>query len=658
MRLASLRPGPSRLEWRSPACLLLLFLGILFATDVRAQGEIQWIESLQALGLDKPKSTAIDPQGNVYFLGFFWGDMAQLGGQTMTNPDFTQVYLAKFTATGNLVWLKTFDGKDGNPGTGLDILNAFITTDRFGNVFYCGGFRQSVQFGFLGVNWSPSTDPEENSVLVKFNKFGEPQWLQTTRHGDVVVMDMATDKQGNCYVTGFLGNAEEVHFDGVVLENSSKANPNLGSLYSDFYIAKYSPNGQVLWVFQSRGDGREVATGLATDPQGNVWVTGDFAEGDMVLGADTLSYDNNPNFDQGFLAKLDPEGTVLWTKDLNRLSPRDIGTDGFGSGYVTGMNYQGNVVDSTVFPVSQIDLFLFKTNPDGRLEWATGVKANKGILFHHLATDRFGNGTLAAAWANNVLITDLGSYYLQGSYDIFLMRTDHNGHLRWLKTLSSDKEDRPQGLAVADNGGYSLCGFFYGSLFQADSFLLTNPDGNPETFLLTGRGGCTFPERWTEIREDPGNGDGFARLHFSTGDLDSLELTWLADSTFQILGTGDSISGMASGVYYVLIHHKGGCSVLDTITIPLTVGVQPASAWQPDVRPLPVTGGYLILSLDRADCSVTLRDMHGKIWQQILHAPHGECRLELGAMPGGMYLLEIRNATTGGHYTCLIPVLK
>ncbi len=296
--------------------MIIWIMFVLSATVPSAgQGNIRWVDNLAALGLDKPKSTAIDIEGNVLFLGFFWGELAELAGVPMVNPDFTQVYLAKFTNEGELIWLQTFDGKDGNPSTAIDILPTFISTDQLGNIFLCGGFRNSVSFGPYQVNWSPQTDPEENTYLVKFDPNGNPLWLKTSRHGDLVIQDITTDLYGNCYVAGFINGSNYVEFDSLVLTNSSNVIPNLTSKYTDFYVVKFSSDGEVLWGLQSLGKKAENIKGIAANAAGELYITGTFNSDLFELGTTHLGIQWISGIGSGIYGKSRPEWSCSLAKE-------------------------------------------------------------------------------------------------------------------------------------------------------------------------------------------------------------------------------------------------------------------------------------------------------------------------------------------------------
>jgi hypothetical protein len=152
---------------------------------------------------------------------------------------------------------------------------------------------------------------------------------------------IATDGRGNSYVTGG---------DQVIV------------------VAKYDRNGQLLWAKQASPAEDDASAfpvggrGIATDPRGNIYVTGAF-EGTTTFeaGEDSETVLSSAGFDDIFVAKYDRNGQLLWAKQAGDIfgieSGFGIATDAHGNSYVTG--------------ISTFDMFVAKYDPKGLLLWAT-----------------------------------------------------------------------------------------------------------------------------------------------------------------------------------------------------------------------------------------------------------------------------------------------
>src|SRR5439155_26036269 len=121
---------------------------------------------------------------------------------------------------------------------------------------------------------------------------------------------VATDSAGNIIVSG--GFSGTVDFGGVALTVSD---PNGWGITSAF-VAKYSPNGSLVWVRSFGGSLGESSRAVAVDASDNILVEVQLASANVAFGSFTLSCAGTVDI---ALAKLSPgsqgvPGTVLWAK--------------------------------------------------------------------------------------------------------------------------------------------------------------------------------------------------------------------------------------------------------------------------------------------------------------------------------------------------------
>jgi hypothetical protein len=126
---------------------------------------------------------------------------------------------------------------------------------------------------------------------------------------------VATDPQGNVYVAGLTYSPDFPVTPGALQTKIGTAGT------SDAFVAKFAPDGALLWSTFLGGAGDDWATGVAVDAAGNVLVTGwtrsaNFPvfhafQGTLNNGASPARYD-------AFVAKLDPTGTRAPLFDVPR----------------------------------------------------------------------------------------------------------------------------------------------------------------------------------------------------------------------------------------------------------------------------------------------------------------------------------------------------
>ena len=208
--------------------------------------------------------------------------------------------------------------------------------DRNGNVYVTG-------FTLGGLDGNPNAGSED-LFLVKYDTDGYPLWAPPTRQlgttADDAAHGVAVDGNGNVYVTGFSSGG----LDG---------NPNAG--LNDTFLVKYDAGGNIKWIRQWGTIGDDIATGVAVDGSGNVYVTG------------TTS--NAGDYDM-FLVKYDTDGNPLWTPPTRQLGTTDndtaygVACDSLGGVYVTG-GTRGGLDGNTNTNAGVFDLFVVKYNSDG-----------------------------------------------------------------------------------------------------------------------------------------------------------------------------------------------------------------------------------------------------------------------------------------------------
>jgi hypothetical protein len=103
---------------------------------------------------------AADANGNVVITGQFSG-RADLGGAVLTSAGGSDVFIAKFSSSGALLWSKRFGATSTDTGYGIGV-------DTSGNVLVIGIFQGTVDFGGGSLisagdptSSSPSTPPQE-----------------------------------------------------------------------------------------------------------------------------------------------------------------------------------------------------------------------------------------------------------------------------------------------------------------------------------------------------------------------------------------------------------------------------------------------------------------------------------------------------------------
>jgi hypothetical protein len=321
------------------------------------------------------------------------------------------------------------------------------------------------------------------------------QWASTagTNSTSNFPLRVGSDALGNAYLAGHF--AGSITLGTNILASSSPA---------DMFVAKYNPQGQVLWA--ERIAAYDYAYwdpfGLGVDGAGNVVLASrdsglvDF--GSLVLTNSTAflaKYDSTGNLlwasesppadalavgtngsiyltgSPGMLAKYDHLGNLLWSKPFLTaqaiiLDPQEnIYTTGYGGG-----SYNGQPVTNAS---GMADFYVAKCNPAGDWLWLQQAGSTQQQRGSAVALDGSG-GLYVTSFSANARpdpVLSFGALTLSNVYS-FLAEYDSAGNPLWVKALGTTNRLSIRGLAAADSGTIYLGGTFSSSASLGNFTLL------------------------------------------------------------------------------------------------------------------------------------------------------------------------------------------
>lgn len=377
---------------------------------------LRWHTFLGGSDFDKGMGIAIDSYGNVYVTGISDGTW---GEPVRPHAGGSNAFVAKLDINGVLIW-NTFLGTVGStdPGAG-------ITTDSDGNIYVTG--QSFPTWGspirpFTGSVWA-------DAFVAKLDRNGVLQW-NTFLGGERrdYGRGLAVDAEGNVYVAGYS-----------FATWGEPLSPYVSSYYGG-WVAKLGGDGSLQWNTFMGSDHVSYLTGIVLDAGNNIYVCGACDGG---WGTPIKAF--TPDTWDGYVAKLDTDGALLWHTFL-------------GQEYSTGiaMDSNGDIVVG-----------------GGRdVIWAKKLEAN-GI---ERWTSTF--GSLLADYGNGVAVDVSGHVYLAGyspatwgtpdraytgGRDAFVLELDGNGVLQWNTFLGEVGNDEGNGIAVDGSGKIYVTGLSAGT---------------------------------------------------------------------------------------------------------------------------------------------------------------------------------------------------
>jgi hypothetical protein len=308
----------------------------MFLTRYDGQGNVVWVRQIAGVGYERPTGIELDASGNIVVTGYFFQKINFSGTVITTNG--SSFFIAKYSASGNLVWAKSY----GNASFG-SMYPDDLVVDVAGNIIIGGSFIGVQDFGGSSLQSS-----QQDNFVAKYDANGNMLWAKKLGgSGDDIGYSVALDEAGNTYFGGQFQST--ITQDGFSIQSS-------GGL--DGFWAKYNSTGQLQWLKSAGGTGEDGVKDLFVHKD-TLYSIGYFIENFKIDGQ---VLPDGPAWN-GFVTRHDLQGALgsvqVFSPGLGL--PVKIEIDKTGYGIIGG--YFSNTI--TIGNLSRIsngakDLFLWK----------------------------------------------------------------------------------------------------------------------------------------------------------------------------------------------------------------------------------------------------------------------------------------------------------
>lgn len=373
-----------------------------FLSKYNSNGVLQWATTVSGSDGDYGYDVATDKYGNVIIVGEIFA-ASSINGTNLNYFGGSDIFIAKFSSNGNLIWSKTFGGPYRESAYG-------VSCDQNANIIITGTYHSSPFNMGSFVHYSSGLYDVFTS---KLDSDGNVLWSQTINGPiDDWATDVVTDMNNNVYVTGY-------YFSNQLMCASIVLN-NLSGDY-DSFVTKYNSNGNVQWAKTIGGVADDRARAITVDHASNIYVVGTTASASMSTGSLNANTTSG-----GFLLKFNSSGNGIFMKGLGG-SGDDITCDAMGSIYITGLFTKpstsfGAITLYNSGQPSTSDLYVLKCNNSGMEVWATSAHGKLQEYSYGIAKDLdkgiyiiggagsptvFGNDTLTCTLYSEIFIAKL-----------------------------------------------------------------------------------------------------------------------------------------------------------------------------------------------------------------------------------------------------------
>lgn len=354
---------------------------------------------------------------------------------------------------------------------------------------------------------------------------------------------------------------------------------------SDGFVAKLDTDGDEIWAQRIGSTAHEEILSAAADSAGNVYVGGEF-DTSIPFGSAALDL-TAAGIEDGWLAKIDPDGTVLWTASIGGtmadVTVLDIAVDAAGNVAVTGdfVTTSPGTVDFGSGPQTSTgggrDGFVQKYDAAGNVVWGTAFGTSGNDIGRAVV---FVGSSLAIAGTFDTSVSFGGpaSVDTDGN-DGFVALVDAAHDQQWIVTVGQADDQSVNDLASDGTNLYAL----------GEGGGIIDIDGNPvatdadDLFVMALDAGGTI--LWSHHYVGPGD-------QHTGGITANATTVWFGSSHEQVVDYGDGPLASASSDDWGLVK-------LDAATGDTVISVRVGGSSDDDPRAMGMDGqGALFVTGD------------------------------------------------------------
>ena len=334
----------------------------IYVAKYTPAGALVWAVSMGGDGLDQANYMTVDNNGNPTIIGQFQSTTLNAGAFSLPNQGAEDIFIIHLDVNGNVVWAKSMGGSQTDRGEE-------VNADAQGNLFVTSIYQSTLTVG-------PSITAQGggfNALIVKYDVSGNLLWNMSlgSGAGDTEVYGNQVDASGNFVVSGTFSGT--VDFDPLGVHHNLTSNGN-----DNGFVAKYTPAGTLIWVAPVNGSFVNDGSAVSVDSNNDIYLTGAFTS-PLVFNGGGFTL-NASGFQDTFIAKYSSNGTYQFAKDIGgagagsfvyqaRSDPNN--NDLYITGYFTGtIDFDPSAGVALVSDHGQRDFYVAKYGPNGNYIWA------------------------------------------------------------------------------------------------------------------------------------------------------------------------------------------------------------------------------------------------------------------------------------------------
>jgi|GEM_PF-1694770 len=303
----------------------------------------------------------VDEAGNLICVGVFWVEM-NFGGIPLKNEvGAKSIFVAKINPDGDILWARSFDGSALKEVRGVD-------TDRMGNIYLTGYFRDEIYFGDTTLIASGET-----AVFVtKLEETGKPEWArQFGGRNDTRGIGIGTIDGNEIAVVGYYNDT--TYFDNFSLPAKT--------FDRDIFVLGLDSIGNTRWAKRAGGVFDEEPLDIKVGSNHEIWITG-YLVGVLTLEEGFSIQSTNATSDL-LLLQYSRAGKPVIATTFGGTSPaQSKGIDLSDNEVILGGVYKGNINLPDNLPTADDHEagFVGAFDRNGQPLWARSIQSDAAVF--------------------------------------------------------------------------------------------------------------------------------------------------------------------------------------------------------------------------------------------------------------------------------------
>lgn len=393
---------------------------LLFATfSLSAQSpSLIWQKAIGGSLYDKAEQVINTFDGGFIIIGSSQSSNFDVG----SNRGGYDFFCVKIDFQGNIEWKKSL-------GSNADD-NFYSIIQRADSSYIACGQSISSTFDFQG-NYGHT-----DIWLVKLSKNGNVVWKRN--YGGSL----------NDYARKII-NTTDGGFAVVGTTESSDHDVVNSISFLDAWVLKFDNTEQLQWTRCLGGGSNEYGFSVK-----------ETSDGGFVICGNTTSYltgANNYGMMDGFVAKLNSSGNILWQKTYGGTDNdhfRTVLITSNGNIVAAGETYSGDFDAVNNHYEGNRDYLVVYMNANGEKIWSNCYGGSNNDYSREVINSTDGNLVLSGETYSN----DGNSTYTHGSSDYWIFKLNHSGQILWQKSYGGAEHDEPNCIIQTPDNGFLVVG--------------------------------------------------------------------------------------------------------------------------------------------------------------------------------------------------------